>query len=416
MSATDTEMWKRQARERDEADPLKDFRDDFYRPTTGIYLDGNSLGLISRRSESSLFEAVDAWRRLGVQGWEEGQPSWFYLAETLGQMLTPLVGGNAADLVLAGSTTVNLHQLVATFYKPQGARRLIVADPLNFPSDLYALKSQLALHGQDESALRLVSPGTDGLIREDDVLAALGPDVALVLLPSVVFRTGQLLDMGPITKAARAQGIPIGWDLSHSAGVVPHRLDELDPDFCVFCTYKYLSGGPGAPAALYLSPRHRHQRPALWGWFGGDKASQFDMSPAFTPALGAGAFQIGSPHVLSMAPLKGSLGLLAAAGIDRVRAKSLALTGFIIELTDALLASHGVSIGTPRQPQRRGGHVALHHVDAAQLVPALRAAGVVGDFRPPDIIRLCPSPLCTSFSDVLAAILQLRTALEGRIS
>lgn len=413
MGETATGMWQRQARERDESDPLKDFRADFYLPTTGIYLDSNSLGLISRRSEKSLLQAVDAWRRLGVQGWEEGQPSWFYLAETLGEMLTKLVGGNPGDLVLAGSTTVNLHQLIATFYKPEGKRRLIVADPLNFPSDLYALKSQLALHGQDESALRLVSPSEDGLIQEEDVLAALGPEVALVLLPSVVFRTGQLLDMARITERARSQGIPIGWDLSHSAGVVPHRLHELDPDFCVFCTYKYLNGGPGAPAALYLSPRHRRQMPALWGWFGGDKASQFDMSPVFTPARGAGAFQIGSPHVLSMAPLKGSLELLAEAGIERVRAKSLALTDFLIQLADALLASHGVSVGTPREPWRRGGHVALHHVRAGQLVPALRAAGVVGDFRPPDIIRLCPSPLATSFSDVLAAILKLQAALEA---
>jgi kynureninase len=416
MSKAAAAMWQKEAEERDASDPLKAFRADFYLPNTGIYLDGNSLGLISRRAEKSLSDAVDAWRRLAVQGWEEGEPSWFYLAETLGEMLTALVGGNPGDLVVAGSTTVNLHQLLATFYRPKGQRRLIVADPLNFPSDLYALKSQLALHGQDESALRLVMPDEHGWIREEDVLKALGPEVALLLLPAVVFSSGQLLDMERITKSARSQGIAVGWDLSHSAGVVPHRLHEVDPDFAVFCTYKYLNGGPGAPAALYLSPRHRDRLPALWGWFGGDKERQFEMSPAFRPARGAGAFQIGSPHILSMAPLKGSLALLAEAGIDRVRAKSLALTGFVMALTDALLADQGVLVLTPREPKRRGGHVALRHPRAAELVPLLRRAGVVGDFRPPDIIRLCPSPLSTRFSDVLDAVLQLRAALTASSS
>ncbi len=405
--------WQRQALERDKTDPLASFRPEFYRPETGIYLDGNSLGLVSRRAESSLLAALDAWRRLGVGGWEAGDPSWFYLAETLGQMLTPLVGGQAGDLVLAGSTTVNLHQLIATFYHPEGSRRLIVADPLNFPSDLYALQSQLTLHGQDASALCLVPVGPDGLIDESDLLALFGPEVALVLLPSVLFRTGQLLDMARITERARELGIPIGWDLSHSAGVVPHRLDQLDPDFAVFCTYKYLNGGPGAPAALYLSPRHRHRQPALWGWFGGDKAHQFDMSPSFTPATSAGAFQIGSPHILSMAPLKGSLELLTEAGIERVRAKSLAVTGFLIDLADDLLAPLGVSVATPRAEARRGGHVALRHPKAVQLVPALKAAGVVVDSRPPDIVRLCPSPLSNGFADVLEAVLRLKAAIEA---
>jgi kynureninase len=393
------------ARAQDRADPLAAVRARFRLPPGRVYLDGNSLGPASHDAEAQIAGVLDEWKRLGIDGWSAADRPWFAIGEELGALQAPLVGADPAEVVATGSTTVNLHALVATFYQPRPGRRTILADELNFPSDLYALRSQAELRGGE---LRLV-PSRDGrTLDEDDLVAAIADDVALVLLPSVLYRSGQLLDVARLAAAANERGVPIGFDCSHSVGCVPHRLHEDGVDFAFWCGYKYLNGGPGALASLFVHRRHFGRPPALAGWWGSDKSRQFDMAPDMAPAAHAGAWQIGTPPVLAAAGLRGSLGLLAEVGIEAVRARSLALTGYLIHLVDARLAEHGFAVGTPRQPSRRGGHVAVEHAEAVRIAKALKARGIVPDFRPPSpsaplgagVIRLAPVALYNTFEEL----------------
>ena len=403
------------ARALDAADPLARFRDEFFVRPGEVYLDGNSLGLLGRRAEASLLQAVADWKGRGIGGWLGAEPPWFTLAEALGARVAPLVGASADEVVVTGSTTGNLHQLLATFFRPEGGRTRILADDLNFPSDRYAIASHLTLRGLDpREHLKLVASEDGRTLDEEAIIAALTPDVAVAILPSVVYRSGQLLAMERITRAAREQGVMIGWDCSHSVGAVPHRLAEWGADFAFWCSYKYLNGGPGAAGGLFVARRHSGAAPGLAGWFGMRKDRQFDMGPDFEPAEGAGALQVGTPTILSMAPLLGALDVIAEAGIDAIRAKSLALTRFLRELAAEELAEFGVGCITPDADDRRGGHVALTHPDAARVCRALLDAGVVPDHRPPDIIRLAPVALYTSFADVADAVARLRSILAKR--
>jgi len=383
-------------------------------PEGRLYFDGNSLGLLSRDAEQAILEALDAWRRQAIDGWTTGEKPWFYLGEQLGALQADLVGAEPSEVVVTGGITINLHALLATFFQPTNARTKIVADALNFPSDLYALQSHLRLRGLDPAEHLLLVPSRDGrTIAEEDVITLLQrPDVALVWLPSVLYRGGQLLDMSTLARAARQHDIPIGFDCAHSIGSVPHRLHEWGVDFAVWCTYKYLNAGPGAVGGLYVHQRHHQRGPGLAGWWGSDKLRQFDMSQDFTPASTAGAWQIGTPSVLGASALYGSLNLLHEAGISQLREKSLKLTGLLMDLADRHLAQRGFAIGTPREPHRRGGHVALEHPEAVRITRALKARGIVPDFRPPNVIRLAPVPLYTRFSDVGEVV----SALEGIVA
>src|SRR5918994_3928622 len=287
------------ARDLDARDPLASFRDRFYVPPDTIYLDGNSLGLLSRDAEAALLGALDDWKRLGVAGWLGAEPAWFSLGEELGARTAPLVGAEAEAVVVTGSTTVNLHNLVATFYRPAGERRQIVATALDFPSDVYALGSQIALKGGDPACDLVLVPSRDGrTVAEADIVAAMTDEVALVMLPSVLYRSGQLLDMAWLTAAAHERGITIGWDCAHSVGAVPHRFDDWGVDFAFWCSYKYLNAGPGAVGALYVDRRHWGKAPGLAGWWGYHKERQFDMVHAWEGAPAAGAWQIGTIPVL----------------------------------------------------------------------------------------------------------------------
>lgn len=407
--------WRAEARRLDEADALARFRGEFFARPGEIYLDGNSLGLLGRRAEASLLRAVADWKTRGIGGWLGGEPPWFTLAETLGALVAPLVGAEADEVIVTGSTTGNLHQLLATFFRPAGGRTKILADELNFPSDRYAIESHLTLAGLDTGDhLKLVASEDGRTLDEDAVIGALTPDVAVAVLPTVVYRSGQLLDVERVTRAGRERGVLVGWDGSHSVGAVPHRLGAWGADFAFWCSYKYLNGGPGAAGGLFVARRHFGRTPGLAGWFGMRKDRQFDLGPAFEPAEGAGGYQVGTPPILSMAPLVGALEVIAEAGLAAIRAKSLALTAFLRELAEAELAGFGVGCVTPREDGRRGGHVALTHPDAARVCRALLAAGVVPDHRPPDIIRLAPVALSTSFADVAEAIARLRDILASR--
>ncbi len=400
----------------DAEDPLASFKDRFYHLPGVIYMDGNSLGLLSRDAEASLLEVLEEWKTLGIGGWTGARIPWITYAERLGELQAGMVGAEPGEIVVCGGTTVNLHALVATFYEPEGARKKILADELNFPSDLYALASQIKLRGGDPVEDLVLVESRDGrTIEEDDVVEAMTDEIALVLLPSVYYRSGQLMDMGRLTREARKRGTPIGFDCSHSVGVIPHHFSEWGVDFAFWCNYKYINGGPGSTGSVYVNKRHFGKTPGLAGWFGNNRATMFDMSNEFDPAEDASAWQIGTTTMLSTAPLEGAVGMINEAGIEAIREKSTKITSYLMYLIDETLIEepYSFSIGTPRQPERRGGHVGVEHGDAWRVAEALKARGVIPDFRPPNVIRLAPIPLYTSYFEVWNVVQHLKAVIDN---
>jgi kynureninase len=408
-----------EARALDARNPLARFREQFLMPPGSVYLMGNSLGPLCWPAERTLERALEQWRRLGVAGWLEAEPPWISLAETMGEAVAPLVGAAADEVVATGTTTVNIHALVGTLHAPEGRRTRILADELNFPSDIYALGGQLLLKGLDPDEHLVLVRSRDGrTLDEEEIIAAMTDEVALVHLPSVVYRSGQLLDMERLAAAAAERGIPIGFDCCHSVGVLPHRLDDWQVDYATWCSYKYLNGGPGSTAFLYLNRKHFERSPLLRGWFGYVKEKQFEMRLEFEHARSAGGWQISSPAILSSAPVLGSLALIAEAGIEAVRRVSLEMTSYLIDLVDRMDGGpFGVEVGTPRDPGRRGGHVALEvNRDVEVLREALARAGVIVDFRPPNVIRMAPCALYNTFHELwrVAGIIGAARPHEGR--
>ena len=405
------------ARNLDSEDPLAEFRKRFYVPKGTIYLDGNSLGLLSKDSESSVLRTLDEWKTLGIRGWLEAKFPWFYLAEQLGAKCAKLVGAEPEEVVLTGATTVNIHSLVHTFYQPKGKRKKILADELNFPTDIYALKSAIRLRGLNPVRDLVLAPSVDGrFLDERKIVKLMTDEVALVFLPSVLYRSGQLLNIQFLTKAAHGRKIPIGFDCSHSVGTVPHKFDKWNLDFALWCSYKYLNGGPGGTAFLYVNKQHFRREPALAGWFGYVKEKQFDLSLDFEHSKSAAGWQISSPAILSSAPIEGSLDIILEAGIDRIREKSLKMTSYLMFLIEETLSEepYDFSIGTPREPERRGGHVAVEHKEARRVSEALKKRGVITDFRPPNVIRIAPIPLCNTFYEVWKVVQHLRGTIDMR--
>lgn len=400
------------AKKLDQQDGLATYRQEFYLPEGKIYMDGNSLGLLSHRAEKTLLELLDSWKVLGIDGWTEGTHPWFYLAEQIGQRMAPLVGGKESEVIATGSTTTNLHQLVATFYRPSGKRTKILADELNFPSDIYALQSQIRLQGlnPEEQLIRVKSD--DGLtLDENRIIESMTDEVALIVLPSVLYRSGQVLDMKALTEAANEKGIAIGFDLSHSVGSIPHELHAWGADFAFWCTYKHLNGGPGSVGGLFINERHFGKEAGLAGWFGSDKSKQFDMEHMMTAAGDAGAYQIGTPHVLNLAPLIGSLEMFEELGMEKIRLKSLALTSYMLDCIKVELSDFSFAIGNPIDSSR-GGHLLLLHKEAARICKALKAQGVIPDFRAPDGIRLAPVALYNTFEDVWQTVQVLKRIMK----
>lgn len=400
------------AKRRDLLDPIRHIRDRFY-INPGIYMDGNSLGLLCKDAEASLARIINEWKELGINGWTRAEKPWFTFAEDLAAQFAPLVGAEPAEIILHSSTTVNIHALIASFYSPQGKKRKILIEKHAFPTDRYAVSSQLILRGLDpEKNLKEVSNPDNSFMDEGDIIDAMTEDVALILLPSVLYRSGQLLDIERLAKAAHERDMVIGFDCSHSVGAVPHSFSDLYVDFACWCTYKYCNSGPGGIAGLYVNKKHFHKKPALRGWFGSDKAKQFNMPQKFEQAENAGAWQTGTPHILSLAPLEGALKIINETGISAIRKKSLQLTDYLIDLAEQELIPHGFSIGTPLETKRRGGHVALKHENAIQINEALKAKDIVADFRYPDIIRLAPVALYNTFHDVWQVIQTIKLITE----
>lgn len=409
---------KAKAEALDAKDPLGKFRERFVIPKGKVYLDGNSLGLPAKESIEGVLRVLEEWKTLNIDGWLEGRIPWFTLPEEMGRRMAPLVGALPHEVVMSGSTTSNLHSLVLTFYQPEGKRKKILADELNFPSDIYALASEIRLKGGDPATDLVLARSKDGsTLEEEDLIALMDETVSVVLLPSVLYRSGQLLDMERLTRAAHEKGIFIGFDCAHSAGSVPHRLHDWDVDFAFWCSYKHLNGGPGSPAFLFLNERHFSRDPGLAGWFGYVKEKQFDMKIEFEHAKSAGGWQLGTPSVLSAATLEAALKIQEEAGIDRIREKSLQLTDFLIELVDGFLSDepYAYSIGTPRDHGRRGGHLAIEHpTEAWRICCALKARGIVPDFRPPRVIRVAPVALYNTFTEVWEVARALKEIIERR--
>lgn len=412
-----TDLSEAAALARDAADPLAPFRERFFPLPGRIYLDGNSLGLLSREAEQETLAALEQWKTLAIDGWLSAEPTWYTLGEELGGLTAPLLGAESEAVVVTGSTTVNQHALTATFYQPEGTRRKIVATALDFPSDIYALQSLIRLKGGDPARDLVRVPSEDGrTVAEQDIIAALTDEVALAVLPAVLYRSGQLLDIAQLAAAARQRGIPLGFDCAHSAGAVPHQFDAWGVDFAYWCSYKFLNAGPGATGGLYVNRRHWDAMPALTGWWGYNKERQFDMVHEWEGAEGAGAWQISTPPLLGCAPLRGSLRLFAEAGMNHLRAKSLAQTAYLGSLLEAgglTSAPYNFAIGTPRQDSRRGGHLAVEHEDASRISRALRARGVIPDFRAPNVIRLAPAPLYTSYHQLWQTAQTLRVIVDA---
>lgn len=402
------------ALELDQKDPLKHFRDEFYLDPDTIYMDGNSLGLMSRKAEAAALRVLEEWKTLGINGWMGGNPPWFFMAEKLGERMARLLGAEPDEVVIHSSTTINLHIGLSTLYRPTETRYRILMDELNFPSDVYAVKSHLAMRGIDpEDGVVMVRSEDGKTLSEESIIAAMDDSVAVALLPGVLYRSGQWLDLERLTREAHKRGIRVMYDLSHAVGAVAHELSRWDVDYAFWCGYKYMNNGPGGVAGLYLNRRHAALPTGMAGWFGYRKETQFDMVLAFDQNTGAAGLQVGTPHLLSMAPLEGSLDLFEAAGMQALREKSLKATEYMMALIDEKLAPFGFTIGTPREPHRRGGHVALEHAEAVRINEAMKERGIIPDFRYPNVIRLAPIPMYTSFHEIYRTIVIIEEIMNS---
>jgi len=416
------------ARALDRADDLAHFRDEFWIPrhTDGseqLYFCGNSLGLQPRRLADALALELEAWRKLGVEGHFKGVHPWMPYHEFLREPLAELTGSLPSEVVAMNSLTVNLHLLMVSFYRPRGKRRQILIERQPFPSDRYAVESQIRLHGLNPSEC-LVELGADGderLIDESLIEAYLserGGEVALVLWPGVHYVSGQWFDLARITRAAHGAGALAGFDLAHAAGNVPLALHEDGPDFATWCSYKYLNSGAGAVAGAFVHERHhgRDDLPRLHGWWGADPRTRFRMGPEFIPAPGADAWQLSNPPILAMAPVRVALELLVEAGMGRLRAKSVALTAYLEE-TLRRDVDDIIEIITPAERGRRGCQLSLcvrgGREQGRALFGFLEDHGVVTDWREPDVIRVAPVPLYNRFEDCWGLVRNIRAWGDG---
>ncbi len=378
-----------------------------------IYMDGNSLGRLPAATAQRMREVVEQqWGERLIRGWNDG---WIEAPARLGAKLAHLLGAQPDEVLIADSTSVNLFKLAVAALRARPQRRRLVSDSLNFPSDLYIFQGILDLLGGERS-LELI-PSPDGLeTRQEDLEKTLGPDTALLSLSHVAFKSAFLYDMQTVTRLAHEQGALVLWDLSHSAGALPIDLNGWGVDLAVGCTYKYLNGGPGAPAYLYVRRELQAElQQPIWGWFGANRPFAFDLD--YSPADGMARYQIGTPPVLSLLALEPGLDLLAEAGVERLRAKSIQQTAYLLFLFQHWLEPLGFRLGSPLEPERRGSHLSLRHPEAYRINWALindPAVRVIPDFRAPDSLRLGIAPLYTSYQDIYRAVDRIRLVTESK--
>jgi kynureninase len=398
----------------DVEDSLRQFRDKFHLPLGAdgkplTYLAGNSLGLMPKAAKQIVEQELDDWAKLAVDAHLAAKTPWYSYHETLREPMARLVGAQPNEVVCMNSLTVNLHLMLATFYRPTKSRFKILMEDPAFPSDTYAIKSQIVHHGFDPGDALLLARPREGehSIRQEDIEATLakhGEQIALVLVAGVNFFTGQLFDIAKITSSAQKRGCTVGIDLAHAAGNVPLTLHDWNVDFAVWCSYKYLNAGPGAVAGAFVHERHATNRklPRLAGWWGNDPTTRFRMQlePEFVPVASADSWAVSNPPIFSMAPLRASLAIFDEAGMRALRLKSTKLTGYLQFLLDQL-SSKAFTVITPNDPNERGCQLSiLVHKNPKELFAKLEAAGVKCDFREPNVIRAAPTPLYNTFREI----------------
>lgn len=386
-----------------------------------IYFCGHSLGLMPLAARRIVNEELDCWEALGIEGQFTGRRPWVDYANLMTAGLATLTGAHAHEVVAMNALSVNLHLILASFYRPQGARRRILIEAGAFPSDRHAVAGQIAWHGLDpeDCLIELAPREGEDLLREEDIEAAIeraGETLALVLWPGVQYRTGQAFDLARIARAARRAGAMIGFDLAHAIGNLPLALHDSGADFAAWCSYKYLNGGPGAIGGAFVHERHRHRTdlPRLAGWWGNDPATRFRMAPTFECTPGAAGWQVSNPPILSSAPLLASLELFVAVGLPRLRERSIALTRALEAEIDALPPGEA-DIVSPRDPEARGAQLSVRvrggRDRGRRVYEAISARGLVCDWREPDLLRIAPVPLYNTFDEVRASGRVLREAL-----
>lgn len=397
----------------DQADPLAAFRARFSHPQPSLrYMDGNSLGKLPLKTIDVLEQAVrDQWGGELIRGWNQG---WWEAPQRIGDKIGQLVGAAPGQVALCDSTSVNLFKLANTALMLRPGRKKIISDTLNFPSDLYILQG--AIHTlQKGHSLHLVGSQDEDLTPDlQSLYEAIDEDTALVTLSHVVFKSGYLYDMAEITRRAHQKGALVLWDLSHSAGVFPVELDACEADLAIGCTYKYLNGGPGAPAFLYVNNRLQQQAVSpIWGWAGQDKPFNFALE--YTPTPGIRRFVAGTPHVLSSLAVESGVEISLEAGMPAIREKSIRMTEYFIRLGEALLTEYQFRVGSPREAHLRGGHVSLRHPEGYRINRALiDDMEVIPDFREPDNIRFGFAPLYTSYEEIWETVERLRIVMEEK--
>jgi kynureninase len=411
------------ARAMDTSDPLAHFRERFFIPQTDngegcLYLAGHSLGLQPKSVKFYLEQELNDWARLGVEGHFQAKNPWMPYHRLLTQQTARLVGAEAGEVVVMNSLTVNLHLMMVSFYRPTAQRHKILVERGAFPSDQYAVQSQIRFHGFDPAAslLELTPRGSEFHMRDEDIQEVIereGDSIALILLGGVNYATGQLFDMESITAAGHRNGCVVGFDLAHAAGNLPLRLHDWGPDFAVWCSYKYLNGGPGCVGGCFVHARHAHDRgiPRFTGWWGHNEKVRFKMDPDFHAMEGAEGWQLSNPPIMALAPLRASMEIFQEATIDRLRAKSITLTAYL-EFLLKETRSHRFSIITPSEEARRGCQLSLRIPDRGREVcDRLAAEGVIGDWREPDIFRVAAVPLYNSYQDVYCFVQRFLAAL-----
>jgi kynureninase len=415
------------ARARDAADPATARRREFHfphRPDGGevLYLCGNSLGLQPRRAADDVMAFMTEWQRLGVLGYHDPGADWLNLHERLAPTAAALAGAWLPEVVVMNSLTINLHLFMASFYRPTRERSVILIEQGAFPSDRYAVMSQLGWHGLDAatSLVQVAPRAGEQLLRHEDLVAEierLGARLALVLLPGVQYLTGQRLDIRSLAEAAHRVGAVAGFDLAHAIGNLPLALHDWNVDFAAWCSYKYLNGGPGATAGAFVHERHFDSKaPRLSGWWGNDIDSRFEMAAEFRPYRGAAGWQVSNHPLLGMVPLQASFAQFAAAGLRALRERSVALTGWLEGLLDARLGDR-IEVLTPRDPEARGAQLSVRlrgtERGGRALFDRMLARGLTCDWREPDVIRLAPAPLYNSYEDCWQAAALIESELNA---
>jgi len=412
------------ALEQDQKDPLAHFRGRFHFPETKtgepfIYFCGNSLGLQPDTAEQYIKEELDAWKKLGVDGHLKGKRPWLTYHELLTHYSAKLVGALDREVVVMNSLTVNLHLLMTSFYRPNGKRKKILIENNAFPSDRYAVQSQLKIHGNHpKEDLMILNPDQGETITTEWILDCFehhGDEITMVLIGGVNYYSGQAFDMEAITKKAHEYNCLVGFDLAHGAGNLHLKLHDWGVDFSAWCGYKYLNGGPGAPSGVFIHERHlgKSDIPRFEGWWGHDKSTRFQMPDEFVPTTSAEAWQLSNPPIFSMAPLLASLELFHEAGIENLRKKSEKLTSYLEDLLENELEDE-IEIITPKSIEDRGCQLSLRlKTVIPNIMDELHRQGILADWREPDVVRIAPVPLYNNFEDCYQFVQRMKKIVRG---